>query len=434
MPQLSAEQGRVAALALGGGSVYCHGKAGTGKSLLLRHIIRKLPERETMVTAPTGVAALLIGGTTLHSALGLGLGQGAPEDIVARLRADRRRAIQRLQTLVIDECSMLSCELFEKIARVLQLVRGTDAPFGGVRGIFFGDFAQLPPVFGGAGDSRLLFESPIFRDLTRGACVELRTIYRQSDAPLLSLLSDVRCGDLTPTSIAMLRALSRPLPDGEIVPTRLYCRNADVDRENLAQLNLLAGETVVFTATHKGQERDIEKLNKVALIPSTLELRMGAQVMLLVNMLDLGLCNGSRGVVTEVSEGRVRVRFVGRSGKSRDDGTDTETGTGLLIKRTTISLNDPDGAVLASRTQFPLKLAWATTIHKSQGQSLDLVDVHVADAFAPGQAYVALSRAVSMDGLRVSNYAPQSFKADPRVKRYYDEIASEDPFAEEESG
>ncbi len=287
------------------------------------------------------------------------------------MRRGRVGVIRRdLRVLVIDECSMLSAAFFEKIDAVLRIIKGNDAPFGGTQIILFGDFHQLPPVFKGDDDKRLLFESPAYMAIAAGHTVELKTIYRQTDSRLLDLLLDIRSGTLTPKSKDLITYLHRELPESETPSLHLFCHNFGVDALNANSLTLLPGDPVTYKALDKGLAQHVEKLNHDTLIPQKLQLKVGALVMLLTNIPERGLGNGSRGTVTSVTPEGALVDF----GRSQ-----------FLVKPVTIQFCDATGAELASRTQIPLKLSWAATIHKSQGQSIKHLHVDLDGAFAPGQ-------------------------------------------------
>jgi ATP-dependent exoDNAse (exonuclease V) alpha subunit len=404
--ELTLEQAAVLRMALEGRSLFCMGSAGTGKSTTLRRVITDLrwrPENNkgVYVTAPTGIAAINIGGSTIHSALGLGLAASDAPQLVRAMRARRLTELRRdLKILVIDECSMLSAAFFEKIDQVLRIVKEIDTPFGGVQVILFGDFHQLPPVFVDTDDVRLLFESPLFKVLVGGCAIELSTIFRQRDPRLLAILQDVRRGILTDATREAIGGLHRELPPGGTAPLHLFCHNAGVDALNAASLADLPGMPVTLKAIDVGHASHVERLNRDSLIPAVLTLKPGALVMLLMNVPNRGLGNGSRGHVVEIRANDVLVDF----GTVR-----------IGVVRTTFGIYDASGAELATRTQFPLKLSWAATIHKSQGQSIKYLHADLSGTFAPGQGYVALSRATDIETLRVTNASDRSFWVDPRV-------------------
>jgi ATP-dependent DNA helicase PIF1 len=415
LDQLTPEQAAVHTVASEGKSLFCMGSAGTGKSSTLRQVIAALRHKaeragSVYVTASTGIAAINIGGSTIHAALSLGLGQGSPEELVARMNPRRRTEIGRkLRVLIIDECSMVSAAFFETVDRVLRIVKSIDLPFGGIQVILFGDFHQLPPVFSGGSDGRLLFESPIFQAMTAGRMFELTTIFRQKDNRLLELLQDARRGSLTDRSRDILAGLRREV-SGETEPLHLFCHNANVDALNAASLAKLPGEAYTYMAEDSGHPSSIEKLNRDTLIPAILNIKVGALVMLLVNVPESSLGNGSRGIVLEANPYDVLVDF----GSKR-----------YSVGRSIIRLNDAAGAELASRSQIPLKLSWAATIHKSQGQAIKHLRVDLSGTFAPGQGYVALSRATDIETLQVTGVTEASFWVDPRVKAFSEQAREE---------
>lgn len=362
---LNAGQRAALARALSGASLFLTGAAGTGKSFALRRIITALEARApgtTAVTAPTGVAAVNVGGTTIHSFAGVGLGRAPADELVAKALAshstcERWRAAQ---VLVVDEVSMLDGGLLDKLDAVARAARGVpDRAFGGLQLLFCGDFFQLPPVFLGGG---FAFESAAWAAAHVATC-ELTEIVRQSgDAPFTALLNEVRRGVLSDASAAALAAchVSRKArPADGIAPTRLYCRNADVDAENAAELAQLPGAAAAYVGvddikrepTSSSAERALlEGLDKKS--PARLELKVGAQVMLSRNWPEHKLVNGSRGVVTSLYSDAARVRF--------------DSGVEVVVRPAVAVHASRDGAV--TRLQLPLKLAWACTVHKGAWQ------------------------------------------------------------------
>jgi ATP-dependent DNA helicase PIF1 len=238
--------------------------------------------------------------------------------------------------------------------------------------------------------------------------IMLDVVFRQNEPELIDMLNDVRYNACKESTIKLLDFLERPLDitDG-ILPTRLYCRNADVDQNNITELHKLSGDSKIFKAEDFGDEKYRSKLD---MLPLELELRVGAQVMLLVNHPDIKtLVNGSRGVVTKIDDDGPVVKFA-----------DTTIKVVPMVR----SLESKKGEILASRCQVPLKLAWSLTIHKSQGMSIDRLEVKIDDAFEYGMAYVALSRARTLAGLRVVAYNKAKFRINPKVKKFYKAIYS----------
>ena len=406
---------------LGGKSCFITGPGGTGKSFLLQRIerdYRAKTGRKVAITAMTGCAALLLGpyAKTLHSWAGVGLGRGTVEELVSTIRLHKKKKSMWTSTscLVLDEVSMLTPELLEKLDQIGRQVRGhLSSPFGGMQVVFVGDFFQLPPVVKGDGSS-FAFESPLWSSIVKKT-IELKKIVRQKDPVFQKILNEARVGALSQESFdILLTRKTKAWRKLEIKPTMLFTKNTDVNSINENSLAKLESEEHVFevkTIRTKYFPEDvvrmlIDKLDKDASYVQVLSLKVGAQVMLVTNLEpETGLVNGSRGVITDFApDGSPVVKFVKstvviRPHKWEADGNDS----GL------------------AREQIPLKLAYAITIHKAQGASLDCALVDVGPAtFEYGQAYVALSRARSLDALYIHDIDPGAFRAHPKVKAFYD--------------
>eukprot|EP00698_Gefionella_okellyi_P010198 TRINITY_DN2633_c0_g1_i1.p1 TRINITY_DN2633_c0_g1~~TRINITY_DN2633_c0_g1_i1.p1 ORF type:complete len:371 (-),score=87.99 TRINITY_DN2633_c0_g1_i1:1466-2578(-) len=315
--ELSAEQQYCIQLVLAGFNLFLTGCAGSGKSFLLHHLVKILPADSTFVTALTGVAAVQLGGVTLHSFAGIQLGNKPLDVMIAMAKSSKqaRSNWERCRTLIIDEVSMLDAELFDNLDVIARAVRGNDVPFGGIQLVLCGDFFQLPPVSKAGQQSKgFAFQSAIWARCIHYS-IELQHVFRQSDAAFLQLLQDVRYSRPSARTIAQLHMLQRPLdcPDG-IQPTRLYATNKDVDTMNLRYLEQLPDDAVEYKAQDTGSERALGSGRLLAV--ASLTLKLGAQVMLLRNMNDGSqLVNGSRGVVVAFLRGLPVVRFV--NGKER---------------------------------------------------------------------------------------------------------------------
>lgn len=403
-PACSKEQLQVVrAVVERGQSVFITGGAGTGKSHTLRVIIAKLrakfrglPEGTVAVVAPTGQAALQVDGATIHSWARLNP-HAKTIDQVPKIHRDPWRLAR---VLVIDEVSMVSLELFQLLNDLAQRARDSYEPFGGLQVICCGDFLQLPPI-----KADFCFKSSAWRaTITR--TFQLTESYRQAQDPeFVNILKRIRVGDRDAIAPLKRCALRVPARD-DIQPTRLYAKRNNVESENEQELHKLSGPLHSYQAQndHVG---DSPKWNPPA--PRLLQLKLGAQVVLLRNLdASRGLVNGSRGVVVGFSNGhQPTVRFA--CGETR------------TLERALWELRDPSDTnrVLARSQQYPLDLAWALTIHKSQGMSLDCVHVDLQDCFAHGMAYVALSRCRSRDGLTISNLTADAVNAHHDALEFY---------------
>ncbi|XP_006831600.1 PREDICTED: ATP-dependent DNA helicase PIF1 [Chrysochloris asiatica] len=407
-PQLSKEQAAVLRVVLKGQSIFFTGSAGTGKSYLLKRILGSLPPTGTVATASTGVAACHIGGTTLHAFAGIGSGRAPLAQCVALAqRPGVRQGWLNCQRLVIDEISMVEADLFDKLEAVARAVRQQNKPFGGIQLIICGDFLQLPPVTKGSQPPQFCFQAKSWRRCVP-VTLELTEVWRQADQTFISLLQAVRLGRCSAEMTRQLQATAahKVGRDG-IVATRLCTHHDDVVLTNERRLQDLPGELHSFEALDSDPEQ-ARTLNAQCPASQLLQLKLGAQVMLVKNLaVSRGLVNGARGVVVGFeAEGRglPQVRFL--------------CGVTEVIRADRWTVQATGGQLL-SRQQLPLQLAWAISIHKSQGMSLDCVEISLGRVFANGQAYVALSRARSLQGLRVLDFDPMVVSCDPRVLRFY---------------
>ncbi|XP_039721238.1 ATP-dependent DNA helicase PIF1 isoform X2 [Pteropus medius] len=407
-PQLSEEQAAVLRVILKGQSIFFTGSAGTGKSYLLKRILGSLPPTGTVATASTGVAACHIGGTTLHAFAGIGSGQAPLAQCVALAqRPSVRQGWLSCQRLVIDEISMVEAALFDKLEAVARAVRQQNKPFGGIQLIICGDFLQLPPVTKGSQPPQFCFQAKSWRKCVP-VTLELTKVWRQADQTFVSLLQAVRLGRCSDEVTRQLQATAtHEVGRDGIVATRLCTHQDDVALTNERRLQELPGEVHSFEAMDSDPEQ-ARILDVQCPVSRLLQLKLGAQVMLVKNLaVTRGLVNGARGVVVGFeTEGRglPQVRFL--------------CGVTEVIRADRWTVQATGGQFL-SRQQLPLQLAWAISIHKSQGMSLDCVEMSLGRVFASGQAYVALSRARSLQGLRVLDFDPMVVRCDSRVLRFY---------------
>ncbi|XP_027538818.1 ATP-dependent DNA helicase PIF1 isoform X1 [Neopelma chrysocephalum] len=417
--RLSAEQEAVLGAVRSGKSIFFTGCAGTGKSFLLKRIVGSLPPNVTYATASTGVAACHIGGTTLHAFAALlssplpGIGSGkAPLEQCIQLaeRPGVRQHWLACQHLIIDEISMVDGKFFDRLEAVARVVRKRDEPFGGIQLIICGDFLQLPPVCKANEETKFCFQAKSWRKCIH-INMELTEVRRQTDKAFVSLLSAIRLGRCTEevTRQLMQTATNRSERDG-ILATRLCTHKDDVEITNERRLQQLSGELHVFEALDSDPML-VKLIDAQCPVGGRVELKLGAQVMLAKNLdVSQGLVNGARGVVVgfeSEQKGLPKVRFL--------------CGVTQVIRKEKWVFKGPSGVHL-SRQQLPLKLAWAISIHKSQGMSLDCVEISLSRVFESGQAYVALSRARSLAGLRVLDFDPKVVRADPSVLQFYRQL------------
>lgn len=393
------------------------GGAGTGKTTFL-HALQKDPRKKQVFLAPTGVAALHLGGQTLHSFFSI------PPRIInhdeIRIRARQRKLFRRLERLVIDEISMVRADLLDTVDRTLRLARERDVAFGGVQVVLVGDFFQLPPVVPAAEEDILdrlgysgpySFNAKVLENIVIDR-VPFLTVHRQADPVFVECLHRLRRGAQVPEAIATINdACVRPHREN-CTPVLLTPTNMRADAYNYEGLARLRSEERVYVGVAAGEfGPDRDRLP----VPESLGLKIGARVMAVRNDPGKRWVNGSVGTITGLALDRVAVRL--------DVGSDVE------IERFTwekIRYDWDEGrsrvaaTVIGTYTQLPVVHAWAVTIHKAQGLTLEDVRVDFDfGAFAPGQAYVAVSRSRSIDGLSlVRPVRTSEVKVDPRVSAY----------------
>ncbi|SMN18732.1 similar to Saccharomyces cerevisiae YML061C PIF1 DNA helicase [Maudiozyma saulgeensis] len=531
--RLSVEQEQIISLAEKGYNIFYTGSAGTGKSILLKELIKNLRSLygrdHVAVTASTGLAACNIGGVTIHSYTGIGLGKGDGDMLYKKVRRSKKhlRRWQDMRALIIDEVSMLDGDLLDKLNHIAKKVRKNREPFGGIQVIFCGDFFQLPPV---SKDSRnptkFAFEALSWKEGIDITVMLQRVFRQQGDLKFIEMLNKMRLGKIDAETEREFKKLNRDLPDDEIIPAELYSTRNEVDRANNLRLNKLPGEVHFFKATDAGNLKDDELRDKLLqnfLAPKELQLKVGAQVMMIKNI-DATLVNGSLGKVLDFMDADtyffynimsgnpgVSVEELDRlkgdplrveelkeeaaaedeangikrnkliketfnksvkqtSGGSLDNSifdflngihvegsqekdnlerkkewlnqihessggrklplvrfkmSDLTTRT-ILVEPEEWAIEDEQEKPLVSRIQLPLMLAWSLSIHKSQGQTLPKVKVDLRRVFEKGQAYVALSRAVSREGLQVLNFDKSRIAAHGKVVDFYMTLTSAD--------
>ncbi len=373
---------------LSGESVLLTGPAGAGKTFVLNQFIRlaKAEGLHVSVTATTGLAATHLGGTTIHAWAGIGVMDALPNGFAEHISKGRREIIEKTDILVIDEISMLHDYRLDMVDMACRLVRKKpDVPFGGIQVIMSGDFFQLPPI--NRDDSRaggFVVYSNAWRDLDPTICY-LEEQHRQDDEKLLGILNALRDGDIRRHHAEQLMARTEVTPpEGDM--TELHTTNIDVDRINEAKLRELEGDELTYEQSTTGAANYVESLQRSVLAPAQLKLREGALVMAVKNAADRKYANGSLGTVIDfdVLTNYPIVEF--RNGKT------------VTMMPDTWELRDGDKK-RASISQVPLRLAWAITVHKSQGMTLDAARIDLTKAFVEGMGYVALSRVKNLDNL-----------------------------------
>lgn len=418
-----------------GKNVFITGPGGYGKSYLIKAIVHHAQRecKNISVCAMTGCAAVLLDceATTLHAWARIGIAKGAPEDILTFLVKNRHCATNWRETniLIVDEVSMMSKQLFDLFNRVASGIRRSNRPFGGIQVIFCGDFFQLPPV--GDPDTpdsdRFCFESDDWETtFPRAQQIELRTPFRHRDETFARILYELRIGKIRRSSYDIIMGrVGLPYDTtkhGGLRPVVIVPLRSEAQTINDKNLKVLEGEERLFNATfgmleipattyslrtkhisRDDREKEESRMLKSLMVDKTLRLKVGAQVMCVKNLPDAGLVNGSTGIVTGFVEGVPRVRY--------------HNGTEMVMK----PVGWPnDKYAHYGLKQIPLILAWAITIHKSQGATLDMAEINAGSSiFACGQTYVAMSRVRTLDGLYLTSFAPERVKINKKVLEFY---------------
>lgn len=404
---LSPEQADALELLRSGENVFLTGGAGSGKSFLIRQFMKELDSKEMPILASTGAAAVLLGGRTFHSFFGLGIMEGGPDATFQRASNDKRlmSRLRNAEGVIIDEISMIPGQALMIAEALSQRARESKLPWGGLRIITVGDFAQLPPVTQ-TGARDWCFLNPVWEQSGFQNSV-LSHNQRVSDNLFLDILSDVRHGLSTERVRDFLNEHVQD-HDEDHPGTRLFGRKLYAEKFNQKKLDELSEEEVTIDSIYFGSEKHIEILMKSAPVPVKLVLKLGCRVMFLQNDPQKRWVNGTRGYVTDISADKITIK--------KDNGREVQA------DKVSFALQDAEGNVMASVIQFPLTLAYATTIHKSQGATLDDLWCDLSALWEPGHAYVALSRLRSAQGLHLIGWNPRSIIVDPKVLDFYKKL------------
>lgn len=390
-----------------GHTAFLTGAAGAGKSYVLREYISYLRRHGVRyaVTASTGIASTHIGGTTIHAWSGIGIRQKlTPYDLDAiEEKANLYKRWNDTQVLIIDEISMLHASFVDMLDKLARHMRRNDAPFGGIQVVFTGDFFQLPPVVRNNNEYEstdvFAFSSKAWKEAKPVVCY-LTEQWRQEDDTLTTILNAIRLGEVEEDHYLTLQETNKkPHVDDHI---KLYTHNANVDEINQGEFEKLEGETRVYEMVTKGKGAVLESLKNNCLADEILELKIGAKVICIKNDTERRYVNGSMGVVVDFEADNSPV-------------IELASGKRVTIKADTWRIEE-DGKVKAELSQLPIKLAWAITVHKSQGMTLERAEIDLSRAFASGQGYVALSRLKSLNGLHLVGFNPQALHISEEVR------------------
>lgn len=387
-----------------GHNVFLTGQAGSGKTHLLNQYIEYLKRHNigVAVTASTGIAATHMNGMTIHSWSGIGVKDAMNDKELQALCKNSRisERFQKTKTLIIDEISMLHSYRLNLVETAARLMKGNFEPFGGMQVILSGDFFQLPPVSKNMDSSvYFAFKSAAWKAMSIKICY-LGTQYRQNDKTYSLVLNAIRSNSVSQETLKILRARYRAAVPGREI-TRLYTHNADVDYINNIELSKLSGESKHFLMQSRGAAKIVAELKRNCLAPENLVLKKGAMVMFVKNNFEKEYVNGTLGTVIKFDENGDPV---------------VRTKRGNIITALPESWKfEEDNKVIAEISQIPLRLAWAITVHKSQGMSLDAAEVDLSKSFEPGMGYVALSRIRSLHGLRLMGLNETALTVHPEV-------------------
>ena len=416
-------------------SFFVSGPGGTGKSMLIKTIYEDAISRnkQIQVCALTGCAALLLNckAKTKHSWSGIGIASGPKEDIVEKVLSNYQKTKnwRAVEILIVDEVSMMSLKIFEILNIIATSIRNRNRLFGGIQVIFSGDFYQLPPV-GNPQEietSQFCFESELWDKLfLKENIIILKTIFRQKDKKYLKILNEIRNGKIYRSSLNILLENVNKKREDNIQPTKLYPKRHKVDQFNQLEMEKLVGDTQVYSLKYEYElpmglsqveerkkysidqiNRELQYIENSLLVNKNIELKVGAQVMCTINYETIDgfqLCNGSRGVITSFQlSGIPVVQF--------KDGFEIPVDIHIWT-----SESIPGIGV----SHIPLILAWAMSIHKSQGMTIDIAEVDAGqDIFECGQTYVALSRVKSLEGLYLTSFDVTKIKMNNKVKEFY---------------
>lgn len=406
--QLSEEQAHALDLLRSGENVFLTGGAGSGKSFVIKELTNDLDPKSMPILASTGAAAVLLGGRTFHSFFGLGIMEGGPDATYERVCKDGKvmKRLSQVEGCIIDEISMIPGEALMIAEALAQKARNSKLPWGGMRMIAVGDFGQLPPVTKTGQKRDWCFLNRVW-DSTGFQVCQLKHNQRVQDSEFLDVLAEIRNGRMNQKVADFLNSRTKP-HDEDHPGTRLFPRREQSENYNQKKLAEIREDELQYEAIYFGEEKFVQSLKKQSPVPETLKLKPGCRVMFLKNDTNKRWVNGTRGVLVGEEDQHLIVR--------------KDYGREVKVEKMTFSLLDAEGNVRASVIQFPLILAYATTIHKSQGATLDELWCDLSALWEPGHAYVALSRLRDASGLHIVRWNPRSFIVDPLVQKFYQNL------------
>ena len=412
--ELSDEQQVALDLLKSGDNVFLTGGAGSGKSFVVRELMKELDSESMPILASTGAAAVLLGGRTFHSFFGIGIMEGGFEATVVRALKDKKllKRLAKVDGVVIDEISMIPGEALAAAEFLSQAARESTLPWGGMRVIAVGDFGQLPPVTMAGKKRDWCFQHEVWKK-TNFIIYQLKYNQRVQESEYLEVLDQIRRGKLDDKGRNFLNSRVRNHDEDE-PGTRLFPRRDQSEFYNQKKLKEINQDEFVIPSIYFGEEKFITSLKKNAPVAEELKLKKDCRVLFLKNDAQKRYVNGTRGTVVEIESDHIIVK--------KDLRDRVGFGREIKVEKMQFSLLDPDGNIKASVIQFPFALAYATTIHKSQGATIDELWCDLSSLWEPGQAYVALSRLRDSSGLHIVRWSERSIITDPAVSLFYSQI------------
>ncbi|MCF7906805.1 AAA family ATPase [Patescibacteria group bacterium] len=386
-----------------GVNVFLTGSAGTGKTFLLNQFISYLRKsnKKIGITASTGIAATHLEGRTIHSWSGIGIKKEMDEKSLKHIAKNKRinKRIKETQTLIIDEISMLDANRLTLVDRVCKKIKDPFLPFGGLQIIMCGDFFQLPPVSQGE-KSQFAYESPVWQNSNIRVCY-LSKQFRQNDSAFTDILNKIRENKAGLEELNLLKTRLNQSINLSVRPTQLYTHNVKVDIINDLELSRIPKKEMTYYMIGQGEKRLVDLLKKNCLAPEELKLKIGAMVMFVKNNFEAGYVNGTLGKVVDYDDDKCPI-------------IETTSGQHIIASPVTWNMEE-NNEVVASVKQVPLRLAWAITVHKSQGMSLDAAEIDLSKSFEHGMGYVALSRIRRLDNVRLMGINQIALRVSPEV-------------------
>jgi len=386
-----------------GVNVFLTGSAGTGKTFLLNQFVSYLKKAKikVAVTASTGIAATHLEGRTIHSWSGIGIRKDMDEKAIKRLVKNKNlyKKIRKTKVLIIDEISMFDADRLDLVDRICKKIREPFLPFGGIQTIVCGDFFQLPPINRGQ-KPRFAYESSVWRNSDIKVCY-LRKQFRQNDLEFTNILNKIRLNKAGQEELNLLKTRLYKSINSSIKPTQLYTHNINVDKINDYELSRIPKKEMTYYMTSYGNKDLVDFLKKSCLSPEELKLRVGAIVMFVKNNFDAGYVNGTLGKVIDYDDNEYPVIKI-------------KSGRKIIASPSSWTIEEDD-KVIASIKQIPLRLAWAITVHKSQGMSLDTAEIDLSKSFECGMGYVALSRVRTLDNIKLMGINQLALKVNSEI-------------------